>query len=188
MLACYKLFDEYLDRVGTERPVVLTSDGHSSRFDFEIVKFCNEKKIRLFISPLDTTGVTQLLDQFNKNIHLEYKVAKENLFESLMTINREAFMLSLADMWDKWATPRTIRRVARNVGISEEGLNFTDMQQEKFLQGENLMDIEKSAHSPVPSSSSPAPPLLPLYHLLHQRIFEKDQSCTGRPSSKWLSS
>ena len=106
--ACYKLFDKYLDRAGIERPVVLTSDGHSSRFDFEILKFCYAKKIRLFISPPDTTGVTQLLDQCNKNIHLEYKVAKENLFTSLMTINREAFMLSLADMWDKWATPKTI--------------------------------------------------------------------------------
>ena len=31
------------------------------------------------------------------------------------------------------------------------------MQQEKFFQAKNLMDIEKSAHSPVPSFSSPAP-------------------------------
>ena len=74
-----------------------------------------------------------------------------------MTINRQAFMLSLADMWDEWATPNTIRKAVRKVGISEEGLSFTDMQQEKFFQAENLMDIEKSAHSPVPSSSSPAP-------------------------------
>ena len=61
-------------------------------------------------------------------------------------------MLSLADMWDKWATPKTIRKAARKVGISEEGLNFTDMQQEKFFQAENLMNIEKSAYSPAPSS------------------------------------
>ena len=108
LLACYTLFDKYLDRAGTERHVVLTNDGHSSQFDFEILKFCHEKKIRLFISSPDTTGVTQLLDQCNKNIDLEYKVAKENLFTSLMTINREAFMLSLADMWDKLATPKTI--------------------------------------------------------------------------------
>ena len=65
-------------------------------------------------------------------------------------------MLSLADMWDKWETTKTIQKAARKVGISEEGLSFTDMQQEKFFQAEDLMDIEKSAHSPVPSSSSPA--------------------------------
>ena len=60
-------------------------------------------------------------------------------------------------MWDKWETPKTIRKTVRKVGISEDRLNFTDMQQEKFFQAENLMDIEKSAHSPVPSSSWPAP-------------------------------
>ena len=65
-------------------------------------------------------------------------------------------MLSVADMWDKWASPKTIRKAARKVGISEEGLNFTDMRQEKFFQAENLMDIEKSTHSLVPSSSLPA--------------------------------
>ena len=108
LLACYKLFDQYFDSAGTEHPVVLTSDGHSTRFDFEMLKFCNEKKICLFIPPPDTTDVTQLLDQYNKNTHLEYKVTKENLFTSLMTINREVFMLSLADMWDKWQTPKTI--------------------------------------------------------------------------------
>ena len=63
-------------------------------------------------------------------------------------------MLSLTDMWDKWAIPKTIRNAARKVGISEEGLNFTDMQQVKFLQAENLMDIEKSAHSTTSSTSA----------------------------------
>ena len=118
LISCYKLFDKYLDRAGIEHSVVLTSDGHSSRFDFEILKFCNEKKICRFISPPDTTGVTQLLDQCNKNIHLEYRVAKENLFTSLMTINREAFILSLAYMWDKWANPQN------NPKSSKEGWNF----------------------------------------------------------------
>ena len=40
---------------------------------------------------------------------------------------------------------------------SEEGLNVTDIHQKKFAQAENLMDDEKSTHSPVFSSSSPAP-------------------------------
>ena len=65
LLSCYKLFDKYLDEKKIERPVVLTSDGHSSQFDYEVFKFCHEKKIHLFISPPDTTGVTQLLDQCN---------------------------------------------------------------------------------------------------------------------------
>ena len=49
LLACYKLFDKYLDRAGIEWPVVLTSDGHSSGFDFEILKFSNKKRF-VFLS------------------------------------------------------------------------------------------------------------------------------------------
>ncbi len=44
LLACYKLFDKYLDKHGILRPVFLTSDGNSSRFDFEILQFFSEKK------------------------------------------------------------------------------------------------------------------------------------------------
>ena len=98
LLSSYKLFDKYLDEKKIERPVVLTSDGHSSRFDYEVLKFCHEKKIRLFISPPDTTGVIQLLDQCNRNINLEYKVTKADLFTPTMKVNREGFMLSLAKM------------------------------------------------------------------------------------------
>jgi hypothetical protein len=157
LLACYKLFDKYLDKENIERPVVLTSDGHSSRFDYEVLKFCLEKKIRLFISPPDTTGVTQLLDQCNRNIHLEYKVAKACLFTPTMKVNREGFMLSLANMWDKWATPTLIRKAAKRVGISAEGLNINDMQQDKFVQAANLVECERSENTPTPSSSDNAP-------------------------------
>ena len=96
-------------------------------------------------------------------------------------------MLSLADMWDKWATFKTIRKAAKKVGISEEWLNFSEMQQEKFFQAENLMDIENSAHSPAPSSSSPAPSSSNLSSASSKHL-RKDQPYTGRPSSKWLSS
>ena len=145
LLSSCKLFDKYLDEKKIERPVVLTSDGHSSRFDYEILKFCHEKKIRLFISPPDTTWVTQLLDQCNRNIHLEYKVAKDDLFTPTMKVNRGGFMLSLAKMWDKWATPKLIRKAAKRVGISAIGLNVNDMQLEKFAQAANLVENERPA-------------------------------------------
>ena len=44
--------------------------------------------IRLF-SPPDTTGVTQLLDQLNKNIHHEYRKTRDDMYTSVQTINRE---------------------------------------------------------------------------------------------------
>ena len=162
LLACYKLFDKYLTEKSVTRPVVLLSDGHGSRFDYDILTFCHEKSIRLFISPPDTTGVTQMLDQCNQRIHSEYRKAKANLFTSMMTINRESFiMVTLADMWDKWGTPDTLKKAAKKVGISANGLNVHDMQNEKFIQAENCIqnsDPSTSDGTPkdVPLIASPA--------------------------------
>ena len=177
LLACYKLFDKYLDKENIERPVVLTSDGHSSRFDYEVLKLCLEKKIRLFISPPDTTGVTQLLDQCNRNIHLEYKVAKACLFKPTMKVNREGFMLSLANMWDKWATPTLIRKAAKRVGSSCNRINLFKLQTLWSVKGQktHLHPRLQTTH------------LLPPPHLHHQTIFEKGLPHTGRQSLRWLS-
>lgn len=107
----------------------------------------HEEKIRLFISSPDTTEVTQLLDKCNRNIHLENKVAKADLFTPTMKVNREGFMLSLAKMWDKWATPTLIRKAAKRVGISAEGINVNDMRYEKLAQAANLVGNERPAYT-----------------------------------------
>ena len=65
LLDAYKLFDQYLTEKGVERPVVVISDGHSSRFDFDVLQFLEKAKIYLFLSPPDTTGLLQLLDLRN---------------------------------------------------------------------------------------------------------------------------
>ena len=41
----YQHFDKYLDENNIERPVVVLTDWHSSRFDVDVLKFCREKKI-----------------------------------------------------------------------------------------------------------------------------------------------
>ena len=61
-LAAVEEFDEYLAENKIKRPVVLLSDGHSSRFEYDVLAFLRRKEIWLFVSPPDTTGVTQLLD------------------------------------------------------------------------------------------------------------------------------
>ena len=48
------------------------------------------KQIQLFVTPPDTTGVTQLLDQLNKNVHQEYEKEKASFFANFNTPNREA--------------------------------------------------------------------------------------------------
>ena len=118
----------------------MLADGHSSRFDFKVLHFLREKQIHLFISPPDTTGVTQLLDQSpNQNLHREYNNMKNKLFPAFQTINREGFMKILGSMWDKWASKDTIITAAKRVGISKNGLNVKDMQQDKFQQAANCM-------------------------------------------------
>ena len=106
------------------------SDGHSSRYDFDTMKYLLSKQIWLFISPPDTTGVTQLLDQMNKNLHHEYRKAKDSLFNAMQCINREAFMIILSDIWDKWAPKQVIVTCAKRVGVSITMLDINQMQQE----------------------------------------------------------
>ena len=67
------------------------------------------------------------------------------------TINREAFMLSLGNMWDKWATPESIIKAAKKVGITSEGLNIEYMQQDKFQKASEL--IEKNKETPTTPST-----------------------------------
>jgi len=72
--------------------------------------FLRDKNIRLFITPPDTTGVTQLLDQINQKLHSEYRSSKSELFSPFMTINGEGFMKILAQLWPEWASKETIEK------------------------------------------------------------------------------
>ncbi|XP_065677263.1 uncharacterized protein LOC136071680 [Hydra vulgaris] len=140
LLDLHKKFDIYLSEENIQRPVVMLADGHSSRFDYNVLHFLHEKKINLFISRPDTTGVTQLLDQSpNQNMHRQYDKKRDELFTTFQTINREGFMTILGEMWDKWASRDTIINAAKRVGISKEGLSVNNMQQDKFHQAANCM-------------------------------------------------
>lgn len=156
LLDVYKRFDKYLSNNNIQRPIVMLADGHSSRFDYKVLHFLREKQLHLYITPPDTTGVTQLLDQSpNQNLHREYNKAKEKLFTAFQTINRENFMSILGEMWDKWASEDIIINAAKRVGISTTGLNVNDMQQDKFEQALNCMSQVQENDSRGPSTSTP---------------------------------
>ncbi|XP_065663558.1 uncharacterized protein LOC136085837 [Hydra vulgaris] len=141
LLAAYKKLDKHLTEQDIERPVVLLSDGHMSRFDFKVLNFFHKKQINLFVSPPDTTGVTQVLDQApNQQLHRYYNNTRDILFFSFQTINRERFMNILGAMWNNWASAANIVAAAKRVGISKNGLNVDDMQQDKFEQIALLID------------------------------------------------
>jgi hypothetical protein len=155
-LAAAKEFDEYLEEKGVVRPVVLLSDGHSSRLCYDVMAFLLSKQIQPFLTYPDTTGVTQLLDQLNKNLHQEYKVEKASMFTDFSTLNRESFMLILANIWNTWTSKEKIINAARKVGITNHGLSVETMQQDKFERAAACMDAsaDDSLLSPVSSTSS----------------------------------
>ena len=156
LLAAYKTFDAYLEESNITRPVVVLSDGHSSRFDLDVLTFLQNKQIKLYITPPDTTGVTQLLDQVNQKLHHEYRNSRSEMFSSSMTINREGFMTILADFWSDWAPRETIVGAGKRVGVSNLGLSVEWMQHDKFERAAACMDLnpDTQSSSQVPSSST----------------------------------
>ena len=113
LLAAYQKFDAILLEKNIPRPMVILSDGHSFRFDSDVLQFLRDKEMHLFITRPDTTGVTQLLDQVNHALHNEYRNCKAELFTHAMTINRERFMTVLGDLWLKWATSESLIKAGK---------------------------------------------------------------------------
>ena len=66
------IFDKWLTEFGIVRPVVLLLDGHITRFDLAVLAFCRTHQIHVYLSPPDTTGLTQALDQINAALHYHY--------------------------------------------------------------------------------------------------------------------
>ena len=57
-LKSFQKFNKYLDEKGITRQVLLLTDGYSSLFDLEVLRFLSDNKIAAFVSPPDTTSVT----------------------------------------------------------------------------------------------------------------------------------
>ena len=128
-------FDDYLNTNNIKRPVVLLNDGHSSRFNFNALKFGIDREIRAFLFPPDSTSVTQMLDQVNSVLHSSYASAKTNISYG-SSINREMFMTILGNNWPTWVSRDGIVNAFRKCGISASGLNVDWMQQAKFQAAE----------------------------------------------------
>ena len=142
-LDVYRLFAEELTRLNIQRPVILTTDGHSSRFSFEVLEFLELEQIWMFVGPPDTTSITQLLDQINAALHRAYRQGVDNLMKSTrvgLSLNREVFVTILANMWDKWASAESVRKAAKRVGITADALSTDFMQQEKMKASALLND------------------------------------------------
>ena len=144
----YKMFDQYLTEKEVKRPVVVLTDGHSSRFDLDVLRICQEKEIYQFVSPPDTTGLLQPLDQINSKLHTSYRDAVvENIFVG-DHINRETFMIMLADIWQTWASLETVQKAFKKCGITGSGLDIDHMQRDKF-DAADLVTEEGGGQTPA---------------------------------------
>ena len=132
LLDSYKLLDRIITTKGIQRPVVVLSDGHSSRFDCNVLRYLQDNEMRLYISPPDTTGVTQMLDQVNQALHSQYREVKTDLFTPNSTVSREGFMTILSDVWPTWTNDKSLVRAAKRVGITKEGMSVHFMQQDQL--------------------------------------------------------
>ena len=153
MLSSYKVLHKCLLKEEVVLPVVTMSDGHSSRYNYDVLSFLTDQSMKLFLGPPDSTSVTQTLDQINRNLHYHYTTTRDDLFTAFSTINRCSFMKILGRMWSEWTTPELIRKAAKRVGIASNGLNVNWMQQDKFERAA-LLRHEGSATAPLSSSVS----------------------------------
>ena len=62
LLAAYKEFDSYLEEKGIEKPVVVLSDCHASRFDADVLSYLRNAKQRLYISSGLCRSKSQILE------------------------------------------------------------------------------------------------------------------------------
>lgn len=52
----------YFDKLDADEPKVLIADNLSSHISNDVIRMCNEKKMRFVLLPLNSTNLTQPLD------------------------------------------------------------------------------------------------------------------------------
>ena len=139
LLRFYQELDKSLDARNIKRPVVVMTDGHFSRFDLEVLRFCHEKQIYQFLSPPDNTGLLMPLDQLNSQLHTACSDNKKKIFVG-EHINRETFMTVLGDIWPTWVSKDSIIGSFRRCGVTSEKLDISYMQKDKFASAAALFE------------------------------------------------
>ena len=87
----------------------------------------------------------------------EFEQEKAAIFKDFNTLNREAFMLILANIWDKLVSKEILLNSARKVGVTGAQLSGDLMRQDKFDMATGFL-IEGSLvqnHWVAPRSTQP---------------------------------
>ena len=129
-LASYKMFAKAVKKNKVQKPIVVLTDGDSSRYDADVMQFYRKEDIPQFMGLPDTIELTQLLDW-------------------------EGFMQILASIWDVWTTKESLIKAARRVGITSSGININDMQKDKFAREKGVTQLTPTKSSDNVEVESP---------------------------------
>ena len=129
--------------------MVILSDGHSSRFDFKVLKFWEKQRsIHLSHRQIQQVSHSYWTKAWIQNC-IKSIIRRKELFSPFQTINREGFVSILAEIWNLWAPKEVLINVTQRVGISSEGLDVNKMQQDKFVQAALCIQDAPSPSTPI---------------------------------------
>ena len=157
LLSTLKFWDRDLIRRGVPKPVVWMTDGHSSRLNLMVVRWCRENQWIMYISPPHTTGIHQPLDQIFKSWHTTFNetVQKWCNTHTGKDLDKSTFTALFSEAWSHWTRPDMIVAAFRRCGVTVAGLDAEAVDQKKFVLSETMR-----GKAPTPALL-PAPATLP---------------------------
>ena len=156
LLETIQFWDKELKRRNVPKPVVWTTDGHSSRLNTDVLRWCRENGWIMYVSPPHTTGIHQALDQIFKTWHDTFNGVVERWAEDNTgkELNKKIFTDMFGEAWAKWTGPAQIVGACRRVGLSVKGVDPEAVPKAKFV-------IASTVAKPAPPALSPALPAPP---------------------------
>lgn len=132
-------------------PLLLLTDGHTSRISLEVLEFCRQNMVELFAFPPHTTHLYQMNDRlFNKwHVSYEHEVDKLRLLPTFTgTPTRDHFLDIFTRTWYSWISVEDIINAYKAVGFSCDGLNPHAIADKEFIRSSTFN------HLPVCQSSN----------------------------------
>ena len=157
LLETLHFWDKALIARGVPKPVVWTTDGHASRLNSDMLRWCRENRWIMYISPPHTTGIHQALDQIFKTWHDTFngivkRWTNENTGEE---VNKKKFTDIFSEAWTKWTTPDKIVTAFVRAGLSIKGIDPSAVPMEKFV-------VSSSVAKPAPTHDATTQQQTPL--------------------------
>ena len=159
LLETLKFWDRAILARGIRKPVVWTTDGHSSRLNTDVLRWCRENEWIMYISPPHTTGIHQALDQIFKSWHDTFNgIVKRWCDENTgRELNKRIFTDIFAEAWGGWAAAEKIVAAFRRVGLSVKGVDPSAVPSEKFVIASSVArPAPEMPPPPLPAAASPA--------------------------------